>query len=206
GKIINNEDEFIKNINNKEESLYIQDNIGINKTKNINITSQNFILIGNNVTTELHIKDIDFSFHEECESIEIQNITIIGNFRFLNNKNITFKNVNFIGKLTSYNNILDLKSTFYILNSNFSLPEEKSGYYFNNYNINIENSKFYGNNIYNLYLIEVLGNNKYFNTFNIKNTLFSGNYHNSGIISSYSNIACLNSRFENMFNGKLLNG
>jgi len=206
GKIINNEEEFIENINKKSESFNIQNKITIEKKGKIDITSTNFLLIGDSINSEIHMINTDISFDEKCENIEIRNITVNGNLKFSNNKNIIFNNVNYNGYFISNNKLSDFRPSFNILNSNFTLPEKNHGYDFKNYNLNIENSKFYGNNIYNLYIIDFLGDGRKYHSFNIKNSFFSGNYHNSGIKSRYSNFTCQYSRFENLYNGKFSNG
>ncbi|OUM57305.1 hypothetical protein PIROE2DRAFT_17761 [Piromyces sp. E2] len=177
--IIKNNEDFLKNINVQEE-LHIQDYILINDTNNININSSSISLIGDFHDSTLQFSN-NISFLEKCEKIEIKNITIYGNLNFHNNKKIKFENVIFNGIFIINNDILESKSSLEILNSSFFLSNQKSGFEINHYNVNINNSNFYGNNIYNLYLLKFIGSEENINIIRINNSTISGNYFNSGI-------------------------
>ncbi|ORX56628.1 hypothetical protein BCR36DRAFT_409820 [Piromyces finnis] len=203
--IINTSNGFIENINKKEKIFQIQEELFIDNINVIDIKSSSFSLSGKSIKSVLSfINSITFS--ENCENIEIKDITINGDLYFHNNKKIIFQNVIYNGVFISNNENLNKIPSIEIHNSELHLSNRSNGFEINNYHVNINNSNFYGNNKYNLYLLKSNGIKDHFTTININNSYFNGNYFNSGIQSSYTNITCFNTKFEKLFNTKILNG
>jgi len=202
--IIKTNDDFLEYIN-KENELQFQNEIFIQNNDNINIESSSISFTGDIQTSILHLTN-SLSFLEKCEKIEIKNITIYGDFNFHNNKNIIFQNVIYNGVFIANNEKSNSKSSIQILNSLFHLSEQQNGFEIKNYNVHIDSTNFYGNNLYNLFLLKLNGKKDNINTIKIENTYFTGNYFNSGIQSTYTNITLSNTVFENCFNTKILKG
>lgn len=205
---ISSEDVFLTNIKKNEKKINIENEIKITKAETIEIKSSSISITGNSNNSILNFLDNSIEnllFAKECENIEIKDITIIGNFKFSNNKKIIFKNVTYNGYFISDNNI-DQNNIINISDSQFKLSKTHNGFEINNYNTYINNTKFYGNDIYNLYLMKIFSLEDNYNQLNIDNSLFSGNYHNSGIDIIYTNFTCSNTKFEKFYNGKELNG
>eukprot|EP00833_Pecoramyces_ruminatium_P000722 jgi/Orpsp1_1/1174754/evm.model.c7180000051269.1 len=205
---ISSEDVFLTNIKKNEKKINIENEIKITKAETIEIKSSSISITGNSNNSILNFLDNSIEnllFAKECENIEIKDITIIGNFKFSNNKKIIFKNVTYNGYFISDNNI-DQNNIINISDSQFKLSKTHNGFEINNYNTYINNTKFYGNDIYNLYLMKIFSLEDNYNQLNIDNSLFSGNYHNSGIDITYTNFTCSNTKFEKFYNGKELNG
>ncbi|KAG4088671.1 hypothetical protein H8356DRAFT_1722918 [Neocallimastix lanati (nom. inval.)] len=207
--IVSNEDELLTKINSKEKVLNINNEITVTKNETMEVKSTSISIIGNSDSSVLRFSNnIEENIHflKTCEVIEINDITIYGNLKFFENKKITLKNVMYNGFFISDNSNVDNQKTISILNSEFNLPHTHIGYQIYNYNLTIDNSKFYGNDVKNMYLMSVMSSKDLLNNLEIKNSLFSGNYRNSGIETSYTNITCEHTRFEKCFNGKELNG
>ncbi|OUM61164.1 hypothetical protein PIROE2DRAFT_12879, partial [Piromyces sp. E2] len=206
--IINNKNEFISKINENAEIYNIQNEIVFDNHDIININSRKVSFIGNSndsIIKFLNTSSINISFHENCDDIEIRNMNIIGNFKFNNNKSIKFVNVTYNGFFISNNKILTNNSTIQISSSKFQLSNEYNGYEIYNYNVDIKNSSFYGNNNYNLFLMKIENEENNFRNSNINYSFFTGNYCNSAVSISYSNIICTYTKFEKFFSGRELN-
>lgn len=209
GVNIYNKNEFLNNIDKNVASFTIQNEITFENQDKITVNSSKFILIGNSNNATINFynnKEVDILFSEKCETIEIKNIYINGNLKFYKNKEIIFDNVHYNGFFISSNpNSINNKYSINITNSNFNLSNQwNNGFEITGYDLDINYSNFYGNNFNNMYFMKFDGDTS--NALTINNSLFSGNYHNSGIEAYYGKITCINSTFENFYNGKELNG
>jgi len=206
-RIISNKYDFLNDIKDKKETFHIQNIFSVDDVNTIEIISSKFYLTGNsNDESELNLLNSRLIFKNECHTIEIKNITITGILEFENNKNVIFDHVRYNGSFLSNNKDGDLNPSLQIANSEFRLSEQYQGIEILNNNVDINNSTFFGNHHYNLFLMKVSGQKNVMNsTLNINDSLFSGNYHNGGIESSYTNITCTYTKFENFYSGRKLN-
>jgi len=205
---INSREELIEYISKKEEVLNIQNEITIEDSSIININSKKISILGsskNSVIKFVNNNLTNMIFQEDCNKIEIKNIKIEGNFKFINNKNIIFDNVLYNGYFISKNENPSINSTLQILDSEFKLSNQDNGYEIYNYNLDINNSQFYGNDHYNLYLMKYINQKDNFKYLTINGTLFSGNYYNTGFYGKYSEVTITHSKFEKFYSGRALN-
>lgn len=205
---INNKEEFIESINKKDEILDIKDTIIIDNDDIINVTSKKILISGNSNNSVLNFTNNSLThllFHEKCVTIEIKNLNIIGNLKFNSNKNIIFNNVIYNGYFLSKNtNLNEKNNTLQILNSEFRLSNRFNGYEIYNYNLDINLSKFYGNDQYNLNIMNYFNEKEIQRNLSINGTLFSGNFHNAGLYGIYSDVTITNTKFEKFYSGRLL--
>jgi len=208
GLNINSSNDFLSGIENREENLFLQNDIKIDANDVIKIQSKKVIISGRTKSTIFQFTNnysVNLSFLENCEEIELKNLSITGNFKFNNNKNITFNNVIFNGYFISENNNdISENSRLQLLNSEFHLISQFNGYEIHNYHLTIENSQIYGNDMLNLSLISIINDENSIKNTIIDNSYFTGNYWNSAINIEYSDITCSNSVFEK-FHGIDLN-
>ncbi|OUM68751.1 hypothetical protein PIROE2DRAFT_19801 [Piromyces sp. E2] len=101
GKDINNVDDFIESINNKEKHIKLIGDILIDDNTVLSITSYNITIEGNSRedTTLRFLNNTDFNIllSPECQYFKIKNINFIGNIQLLDNRNITFVNMTYNG-------------------------------------------------------------------------------------------------------------
>jgi len=203
--IIHNEKD--ESINSNYEEILIDTEINIQYNETLTFKSNNIIISGEtNETSILRFPDIDkihLSFPEDCDYIEFNNITIYGNFHFIDNQNITFRNVIYNGYFISERTYKDENSLIEINKSEFNLQDTNQGYEVRNWNLKINNSIFFGNNQYDMYLLTFNGDSE--STLKTNDSEFNGNYHNSGFYCIYGKMNFNNSKFLNFFNGKKLN-
>ena len=200
--------QFIDSINKNNQVITVKNEINIPQTESLLIKSNKISFVGNDKKTSiihfLSNDKINMIFTTNCKQIEFQNVSIIGNIQFINNDHITFKNVNYYGYFMAENTDEDSTSNMTINDSNFNLSEINQGYVVRHWNLNINNSKFFGNNFYDIHLLKFEGNSE--NKLNIIKSKFDGNYHNSGFQCIYGTVIINSSSFHNFFNGRNLNG
>jgi len=206
--VIHNEKEFLESINKNYKELRINTEINIQYNESLTFKSNNITISGEtNKTSILRFPSIDkihLFFPKDCNYIKFSNITIYGNIHFVDNQGITFKNVIYNGYFISEHTFKDENSNIEIKGSEFKLPDINQGYEIRNWNLNINKSTFLGNSRYDMYLLTFEGDSE--NIFNINDSEFNGNYHNSGFYCNYGKLTFSNSKFLNFFNGKKLNG
>jgi len=206
--IVNSEDEFLESISGKVNEITIKGRINIKSTETLSFKSTDITISGDDKKVSiihfLNTDKVNLLFPKECKFIKFYDISIIGNIHFTDNTNILFKNVYYNGYFISEHTYKDETSNIEINNSDFYLSEINQGYEIYNWNLVIKNSNFYGNNIYDTFLLKFKGEPQ--NTLNIDSSYFNGNYHNSGLYCYYGLLNVSYSAFHNFFSGKQLNG
>ncbi|OUM57671.1 hypothetical protein PIROE2DRAFT_17270 [Piromyces sp. E2] len=209
---IHNESEFIQYTENdkKEQILNIHGEIVINSIDTIIPAIKNITIIGSSKKESIikfkNNNEPNIVFPSQCEYIFFENIHLIGNILFVDNKYINFKNVIYNGYFISEHTYRELDSKINIYECDFILPNISQGYEVINYDMDIYNSTFFGNDVYDAVMVKFESNMGYNNTIFINLSVFDGNYHNSAIHSSYSNTTIFTSIFQNTYNGEKLKG
>jgi len=204
---IHNEKEFIENINNakEEEVLKIHDEITINSIDSISLSIKKISILGSSKKDSIinfkNNDNINLLFSKQCQHIVFENIHIIGNLRFTDNKEITFKNVIHHGYYLS-----EHTSMFNMTDCDFYLPNLYQGYEIINGNADIYNCTFHGNDLYNVYMLKYETQYNNTNSIKIDLSLFDGNYHNSALSFKYGSTTIYSSRIQNSFNCEFLKG
>ncbi|ORX59205.1 hypothetical protein BCR36DRAFT_276254 [Piromyces finnis] len=212
---INNEKDFVENINNnkKEEQIFrIHNEIIINDKDILSPSIKNITIIGSTKEESIinfkNNDSINILFSKYCQSIFLKDITFIGNLQFIDNQNITFNNVNYNGYYIAEHTYEDEdnNSEIKVYDSNFILPNIRQGYEIKNWNIDIFRSNFYGNNQHEMYMIKFKSTLEQSNILKIDQTFFDGNFHNSALHCDYGSIIIYSSAFQKCYNGNNLKG
>jgi len=203
---VNSKNDFINNIN-KEEVFDVDKYILIDYPKDITIQSKTITLNGYKSGGNYPV--LQFSnnviFQKNCVNIEMNDIVIYGNFKFHNNQNIKFKNVSYNGYFIAENDNENLKAVLQISGSAFALQKSNIGNEIKGYDVTINQSGFTGNNVYNTYILKFSGmSSSHPNELKVSFSSFNGNYHNSAVISTYSNNTISSVLFEKCYSGKIL--
>ncbi len=202
---VKNKNDFLNNVN-KEEEFNLGSYTVIDSSTEINVTSNTFKLTGTSKSAVI-LFNKNLVFQKSCTNIEFYNVVLYGNFIFNSNQKVKFNTVSFNGYFIANNKDENLNPTIEIKNSQFNLPKTNNPNELTGFNLNISQTSFFGNNLYNMYLIKFSGINKsHLYNFSIINSSISGNYHNSAIKSIYANQTIQSVTIEKCYSGKLLNG
>ncbi|ORX58412.1 hypothetical protein BCR36DRAFT_394860 [Piromyces finnis] len=200
--VIDNESKFIDifNSDEKEIVIHIESELLLNNELSINNTLEKLIIIGNSndsskiiINKEKSHQKIHFS--QNIKQVELLNITVEGNLFFDNNKKILIENVLLSGGIDS-NFEKNQNDYFKFKNFNYKTNEPFLEYCINlSGNVEIENSKFWGNHHCEKRIMKHKGNDIY--SFFIKNSYFSGEYQSSCLeIENVAQVQITNSFFE----------
>jgi len=174
---VENENDVISNLSvgNKIVTLSIKSEINITEEIKISSSIQKLYISGNSLDSAKLNLEYPIYFDTNIEEIEMKNINIKGVLFFKkNNKKITLDTVNLNGYINSEfdnnnnNNIKITKLTYKPTEEPVENCINLSG------NININNSKFYGNSSCRNRLLHFNGFGKY--TFDLKDSSFNGEY------------------------------
>lgn len=193
------EDQFKKSLENEDEifisnSFKINDKISLFQKEIINITSKENNVIDFNNSFE------NLIYMDSIKEINITNISIAGKIITNNVNKIYFKNVKIIGEMVSYNNI---KNSSYIfencnfISSNYEIDNKIiNGFEFYNTKTIFKNCTFIGSkNVKNI--VYFLGIDILYNSIEIYDSNFNGDYNSLCFNGNNSNIIIRNSKFIN---------
>jgi len=203
--VVKNESE-LKNIltnDNQEINITIESELLLNNELNIDGNFKKLTINGhaqNSSSINLSNNSQTIYFSRDIEEIELQNITIKGNIYFDNIKKVSIDNVTLFGSIDS--NFKNIQNDYIkIKNFNYKAAEYSVKNCINlSGNVDIENSKFWGNSYCKNQILKHKGDSKY--SFSVKNSYFSGEYQCSLIDIEYeaqSNI--IDSLFEKGYCG-----
>eukprot|EP00833_Pecoramyces_ruminatium_P010722 jgi/Orpsp1_1/1184754/evm.model.c7180000090867.1 len=197
---VTNEKEFFEQID-EEKTLSFSKNVEISSYKTIVIKSDSELIFEGNSMNKSHLHflhDDIINLEFQCTKIIFQRLSITGNIKFSCNTVIfdyAILNGYFISDYTMSNNDNSTISVE-LYNSFFNLNNQQQGLEIHNSNLILQNSSFYGNNHYNLYLLKYLNEGSNLkNIFNADKCHFEGNYHNNGILCTNSTVNIYNSKF-----------
>ncbi|OUM60023.1 hypothetical protein PIROE2DRAFT_14317 [Piromyces sp. E2] len=202
---ISNESEFLNILDSKDNQneihININSKISINKSFNITTSIKKISIIGYSREMSIiefpNLSDI-LCFGKNVKEIELKDISFKGNIFFDNNSRVTLDSISFIGNINSNfddnnNDYIKIKNSIY-----------KAFSYKTNYciylggNIEINNSKFYGDSSCFKNLFYFNGSNIY--NLKLTNSFFSGEYKCSCLYIENGNKIDINSSlFSNGF-------
>ncbi|ORX82322.1 hypothetical protein BCR32DRAFT_292715 [Anaeromyces robustus] len=202
--IVNNENELLKAIKDKEKNITINDYITINQSI---VISYEISIEGSNNNCYLEFNNEynnnnKLEFNNNGGIVEIKNLGIYGNVVVNDVKEISFNNVNEIGQF--YANTDDIVESHDIKMNNMKFNcvkfidnSNSNCIIINNYNLSVNNSRIEGNPWSNNGILEFYSDYLYLN---ITNSDINGIYKNWGIRATTSNINISTTKIYNCAN------